>query len=96
MVAPRLQGRLMEQSSRGRRRESTAEMAANISSELRENKAALAECRVDLVAEPRLTAAAMAHLLLSSKELLHNFLMDSVRRPRLLVAGLEPGRPQPD
>jgi hypothetical protein len=82
----------MEQSSRGRRRESTAEMAANISSELRENKAALAECRVG----PRLTAAAMAHLLLSSKELLHNLLMDSVRRLRLLVAGLEPGRPQPD
>ncbi len=82
MAAPVLQSCLMEQSSRQLRRESTAEMAANISRELREFRAALAECRGDLAAEPRVTAATLAHLLLSSRELLQNLLIDTARRPR--------------
>lgn len=56
-------------------------MAANIGRELREICAALAECRGDLVAEPRITAAALAHLLLCSRELLMNLLIDTARRP---------------
>ena len=65
-------------------------MAANISSELREIKAALAECRGDLLAEPKLTATWMAHLLICGSELLQNLLIDTARRPRLLVAAPEP------
>ena len=64
------------------RRESTAEMAANIGRELREIRAALAHSRGDLVAEPRITAAALAHLLLCSRVLLQNLLIDTARRPR--------------
>jgi len=58
------------ESSRPLGRESTAVMAANIGREMREIRAALAECRGDLVTEPRITAAALAHLLLCSRELL--------------------------
>ena len=65
-------------------------MAANISSELREIKAALAECRGDLMAEPKLTGTWMVHLLICSSELLQNLLIDTARRPRLLVAAPEP------
>ena len=64
------------------RRESTAVMAANIGRELREIRAALAHSRGDLVAEPRITATALAHLLLCSRELLQNLLIDTARRPR--------------
>jgi hypothetical protein len=64
------------------RRESTAVMAANIGRELRELRAALADSRGDLVAEPRITAAVLAHLLLCSRELLQNLLIDTARRPR--------------
>ena len=64
------------------RRESTVVMAANIGLELMEIRAALAECRGDLVAEPRITAAALAHLLLCSRELLQNLLIDTAKRPR--------------
>ena len=63
-------------------RESTAVMAANIGRELGELRAALAHSRGDLVAEPRITAAALAHLLLCSRELLQNLLIDTARRPR--------------
>jgi hypothetical protein len=63
-------------------RESTAEMAANISRELAVILRSLAQGRGDLVAEPRLTAAAMAHLLICSRELLQNLLIDTARRPR--------------
>ena len=63
-------------------RETTAEMAANIVRELREIRAALADSRGGLVAEPRITAAALAHLLLCSRELLQNLLIDTSRRPR--------------
>ena len=64
------------------RRETTAVMAANIGRELREIRAALANSRGDLVAEPRITAAALAHLLLCSRELLQSLLIDTARLPR--------------
>jgi hypothetical protein len=64
------------------RRESTAVMAANIGRELRELRAALAHSRGNLVAEPRITAAALAHMLLCKRELLQNLLIDTARRPR--------------
>jgi hypothetical protein len=57
-------------------------MAANIGQELRKISAALADSRGDLVAEPRITAAALARLLLCSRELLQNLLIDTARRPR--------------
>jgi hypothetical protein len=63
-------------------RESTTVMAASIGRELRELRAALAHSRGHLVAEPRITAAALAHLLLCSRELLQNLLIDTARRPR--------------
>ena len=63
-------------------RESTAVMAANIGRELTEIRAALARSHGDRVAEPRITAAALAHLLLCSKELLQNLLIDTARLPR--------------
>ena len=63
-------------------RETTSVMAANIGRELRELRDALAHSRGDRVAEPRITAAAMAHLLLCSRELLQNLLIDTARRPR--------------
>ena len=63
------------------RRETTEAMVRNIGREVRELRAALAECRCDLVAEPKVTAALLAHLLVSSKELLQNLLIDTARRP---------------
>ncbi len=63
-------------------RESTAQMAANIGREARELRAALADVRGDLVAEPKVTAALLAHLLVSSRELLQNLLIDTARQPR--------------
>lgn len=62
-------------------RESTAEMAGNSEREVRELRAALAACRGDQVAEPRVTAALLVHLLVSSQELLQNLLIDNARRP---------------
>jgi hypothetical protein len=64
------------------RRESTAVMAANIGRELTDIRAALAHSRGHLVAEPRITVAALAHLLLCSRELLQNLLIDTASRPR--------------
>ena len=64
------------------RRETTAVMAANIGRELTELRSALSHSRGNLVAEPRITAAALAHLLLCSRELLQNLLIDTARRPR--------------
>jgi hypothetical protein len=72
----------MQEPPRSSPRESTALMAANIGRELKEIRAALAHSRGDLVAEPRITAAALAHLLLCSQELLQNLLIDTARRPR--------------
>ena len=65
-------------------RESTEAMVRNIGREVRELRAALADCRGDLVAEPQVTAALMAHLLVSSRELLQNLLIDTARRPQRL------------
>ena len=50
--------------------------------ELIEFRAALAHSRGDRVAEPRITAAALAPLLLCSRKLLQNLLIDTARRPR--------------
>ena len=78
-------------------RESTAQMAANIKHEARELRAALADVRGDLVAEPKVTAALLAHLVVSSAELLQNLLIDTARRPqRLLMAAAEQDRDPPD
>ena len=66
-------------------RESTAEMAANIDRELRELGSVLARCWGDRVAEPKVTAALLAHLLISSRELLQNLLIDTAQRPVQLV-----------
>jgi hypothetical protein len=64
------------------RRESIAVMAANIGRELREIHVALAHSHGDRVAEPRITAAGLAHLLFCSRELLQNMLINIARRPR--------------
>jgi len=56
-------------------------MVANISRELAEIEQALERCRGDQEAEPRLTGTWMAHLLICSRELLHNLLIDHARRP---------------
>jgi hypothetical protein len=71
-------------------RENTEAMAANISREAGELRAALADCRGHRVAEPKITAALLAHLLVSTRELLQNLLIDTVRRPRLLMAVADP------
>jgi len=65
-------------------RETTEAMVRNIGREVRELRAALAGCRGDLVAEPKVTAALLAHLLVSSRELLQNLLIDTARRPQRL------------
>ena len=57
-------------------------MVRNIGRELAEIEQAIGRCRGDAVAEPELTGTWMAHLLISSKELLHNLLIDTARRPR--------------
>jgi hypothetical protein len=61
-------------------RESTEAMVRNIGRELAEIEQAIGRCRGDRVAEPRLTGTWMAHLLISSKELLHNLLIDTAQR----------------
>ena len=63
-------------------RETTEAMVRNISRELAEIEQAIGRCRGDAVAEPRLTGTWMAHLLISSRELLQNMLIDTARRPR--------------
>jgi len=68
-------------------RESTAEMAANIDRELRELRPVLARCRGDRVAEPKVTAALLAHLLISSREFHQNLLIDTAQRPVRLGSG---------
>jgi hypothetical protein len=40
----------------------------------------------EIVAEPRLTGIWLAHLLISSKELFHNLLIDTARRPQRINA----------
>ncbi len=60
-------------------RETTEAMVRNIRRELAEVEQAIDRCRRDHMAEPRLTGTWMAHLLLSSKELLHNMLIDTAK-----------------
>ncbi len=62
-------------------RESTEAMVRDIDRELAEIEQAIGRCRGDLVAEPKLTGTWMAHLLICGKELLHNLLIDTARRP---------------
>jgi len=52
-----------------------------VPAELTELRGAVAHSRGDRVAEPRITAAALALLLLCSRELLQNLLIDTARRP---------------
>ena len=63
-------------------RESTEAMVRNIGRELVEIEQGMRRCRGDLVAEPKLTGTWMAHLLISSKELLQNLLIDTAKRPQ--------------
>jgi hypothetical protein len=56
-------------------------MARNIGRELAEIRASLANSRGDLLAEPKLNGVALAHLLLCSRELLQNLLIDTAKRP---------------
>ena len=63
-------------------RETTEAMVRNIGRELAEIEQAMRRCRGDLVAEPKLTGTWMAHLLISSKALLHNLLIESARKPQ--------------
>jgi len=72
----------MQKPPRSSPRESTEAMVRDIGRELTELRAAVANDRGDLVAEPRITAAALAHLLLCSRELLQSLLIDTARRPR--------------
>jgi hypothetical protein len=65
-------------------RETTEAMVHNISRELAEIQQAISRSRGDLVAEPKLTGTWMAHLLISSRELLQNLLIDTARRPQRL------------
>ncbi len=65
-------------------RETTEAMVRNIGRELAEIEQAISRCRGDHQAEPRLTGSWMAHLLISSRELLQNLLIDTARRPQQL------------
>jgi hypothetical protein len=65
-------------------RETTEAMVRNIGRELMEIEQAIRRCRGDHEAEPRLTGTWMAHLLISSRELLQNLLIDTARRPQRL------------
>jgi hypothetical protein len=58
-------------------------MTANISREVRELRAALADRRGDRAAEPRVTAALLAHLVVSSRELLQSLLPTLICGPMI-------------
>lgn len=59
-------------------------MVRNIGRELAEIEQRISRCKGDRVAEPRLTGTWMAHLLISSSELLQNLLIDTAKRPQRL------------
>jgi hypothetical protein len=63
-------------------RETTEAMVRNIGRELAEIEQAIGRCRGDLIAEPKLTGSRMAHLLISSRELLQNLLIDTAKKPK--------------
>lgn len=67
-------------------RETTEAMVRNIGRELAEIEQAIGRCRGDQIAEPKLTGTWMTHMLISSKELLHNLLIDTATRPGFLDA----------
>ena len=69
----------MQITPRSTPRETTEAMVRNIGRELAEIEHAISRCRGDQVAEPRLTGTWLAHLLICSKELLHNLLIDTVQ-----------------
>lgn len=77
------------------RRETTEAMVRNVSRELAEIEQAISRCRGDRDTEPQLTGTWMAHLLISSRELLQNLLIDTARRPRSLVSAPEPEHDSP-
>jgi hypothetical protein len=85
----------MQKPPHTRPRESTEAMVRNIGRELAEIEHTNGRCRGDRVAEPRLTGTWMAHLLISSIELLHNLLIDTAQRPRLRAAAPQPDRNLP-
>ena len=74
----------MQKPPRSSPRESTEAMVRNIGRELAVIEQAMERFRGDLLAEPKLTGTWMAHLLISSKELLHNQLIDTAKRPQRL------------
>ena len=74
----------MDRPPRPTPRETTEAMVRNIGRELAEIEQAIGRCRGDAVAEPELTGTWMAHLLISSRELLQNLLIDTARRPQRL------------
>jgi hypothetical protein len=61
-------------------------MVRNIGRELAEIERAIDRCRGDRITEPKLTGTWMAHLLISSRELLHNLLIDTAKKP-LRISG---------
>jgi hypothetical protein len=67
-------------------RETTEAMVRTIGRELAEIEQPIGRCRGDLIAEPKLTGSWMAHLLISSRELLHNLLIDTAKRPQRINA----------
>jgi hypothetical protein len=73
---------VMQTPPRSTPRERTEAMVRNIALELREIEQAMTRCRGDGIAEARLTGSWLAHLLISSRELLGNLLIDTARRPR--------------
>jgi hypothetical protein len=72
----------MQTPPRSTPRETTEAMVRNIGRELAEIEQAISLCRGDRVAEPRLTGTWLAHLLISSKELLQNLLIDTAQLPQ--------------
>ncbi len=72
----------MQKPPRPTPRETTEAMVRNIGRELAEIEQRISRCRGDLLAEPRLTGTRMAHLLVSSRELLQNLLIDTAKRPQ--------------
>ena len=79
----------MQKPHRSTPRESTKEMVRNIGRELAEIEQARRHCHRNGLAEPRITGIWLAHLLICSSELLQILLIDTARRPRLLVAAPE-------
>jgi hypothetical protein len=74
----------MQITPRATAREKTEVMVRNIGLELAEIEQAIGRCQGDEAAEPALTGTWMAHLLISSRALLQNLLIDTTREPKWL------------